>query len=355
MTAAPGPLVADALSEAARRWLRATLSGPDAGSAAPPDLASTGWIDEGGGLHDEAAVLMGCDIGGTKAQSVLCDLSGRVLAEIKAPTAPAGGLAVVAQIRAHKSELLAQAGVAPERLRAAGVGLPAAVDPRSGRLHRAPNVPDLEGRDLRDVLGHALELPVAVENDVNMAVLGEAWLGHGHGRENVVFVALGTGIGMGAMVHGRLLRGAHGAAGEIAALPIGADPFDPATHASGALESVISSAALRAAYSAEGGIVPGNLRELFERHDDAVFAGVLDELAQKLALAVLSICAVIDPSLVIFGGSVGSRPEVQARLEKDLVRCMPEPPKCRVSALGNRAGVLGAVRAARTAFADTLA
>ncbi|PHP28229.1 ROK family protein [Limimaricola cinnabarinus] len=352
MTALPGRLDAAGLSAPARRWLRAALAEGEAGPA-PEDL--TDWTGPEGGLRDDAALLMGSDIGGTKAQSVLCDLSGRVLAEVKAPTAPEGGLAVVEQLRAQKTALLERAQVAPDRLRAAGIGLPAAVDPRSGRLHRAPNVSDLEGRDLRDVIGRALGLPVAVENDVNMAVLGESWLGHGRGRENVVFIALGTGIGMGAMVHGRLLRGAHGAAGEIAALPIGADPFDPATHASGALESVISSAALRAAYAAGGGTAPGNLRELFERPGDPAFAAVLDGLAAKLAQAVLSVCAVIDPSRVIFGGSIGSRPELQERLAAALARCMPEPPDCHVSALGNRAGVLGAARAARLALAESLA
>jgi predicted NBD/HSP70 family sugar kinase len=118
---------------------------------------------------------------------------------------------------------------------------------------------------------------------------------------------------------------------------------------------VISSAALRAAYAAGGGTAPGNLRELFERPGDPAFAAVLDGLAAKLAQAVLSVCAVIDPSRVIFGGSIGSRPELQERLAAALARCMPEPPDCHVSALGNRAGVLGAARAARLALAESLA
>jgi len=306
-------------------------------------------------LRPESIRLFGSDIGGTKAQSIVTDLAGNVLAEIKEPTAPEGGMVVIDQIACHFRRLVAEIPAGPPPM-AAGVGLPGSVHPYTGRLHRLPNIDGLAGKDVRHVLAERLGVPVAVENDVNMAALGEGWRGLGRGCGNFVFVALGTGIGMGTVIGGRLLRGAQGAAGEIASLPIGADPFDPATFASGALESVISSQALMESYGADGGRGGKTLREVFQTGmADSAFDGLLERVARLLAQAILAVVAVVDPELVIFGGGIGSQPELLERTRGHLARCLTEPPECRISALGNRAGVVGAARAARGALADALA
>ncbi len=318
------------------------------------ELTDAGWSGRDGVLDPRRAFLLGVDVGGTKAQSVLCDLNGGVLAEVRTPTAAGGGLAVVEQLGAQRDAMLADSGLDGGRLVAAGIGLPASVDPVTGRLHRAPNVADLEGLDLRALLGERLGLPVAVENDVNMAALGEHWLGEGRDDRSLVFIALGTGIGMGIVLGGELLCGSSGAAGEIAWLPIGADPFDRRTFRSGTLESAISSGALVRSYTERGGMGAGTLRDLFDREDDSAFDAVLDHLAGFLAQAILSVCAILDPGRVVLGGSVGSRKELLDRLRIRLDCCMSAPPECRISSLGNRAGVLGAVRAARLQFARSL-
>lgn len=340
------------LSPAARAVLHRLLCSPDAPAEASDELRLHGWLCDAGRLRPEAAVLLGCDVGGTKTQSVLADLSGRVLAEVKEPTAAAGGLSVIDQIAAQRNRLLHIAGIDPARLRAAAIGMPAAVHPRTGRLSRIPNIAGVEDLDLAAVLSRELALPVVVENDVNLAAQGEHWLGHR--AESMVFIALGTGIGMGIILNDQLVRGAHGAAGEISALPIGADAFDPRTFATGALESVISGKALLASHIARGGQPGRSLRDLFKT-PDAAFAGVQEDLARLLALAVLSVAAVIDPAQVVLGGSIGSRPELLPRLQHHLDRCMNPAPPCRISALGNRAGVLGAVWSARLLLARQIA
>ncbi|QDL94941.1 ROK family protein (plasmid) [Paroceanicella profunda] len=334
----------------AGRPARATPPAGRAGTVAA-ELAQAGWTGPQGGLRPEAALLFGCDVGGTKTQSVLATLDGRVLAEIREQTDPAGGTAVLDQIARHWRELASEQGP----VAAAGIGLPGTVHPRSGQLSRAPNLAGLAGQDMRTVLADRLGVPVAVENDVNLAALGEGWLGDGRGAGSFLFVALGTGIGMGALVEGTLLRGAHGAAGEIAALPIGADAFDPATFATGALESVVSTEALLADYRRLGGEGRGSLRELFRAQaPDPALARVMDRLAGRVALAVLAMTAVLDPERIIFGGGIGSRPELLARIRARTADCMDTPPDCRISALGNRAGVIGAIRAARLALASAL-
>lgn len=346
MTTAFGTCPGAALQPAGRQGLARALR---RGRAAP-DPALSAWLDPEGVLRPEAGCLFGADVGGTKIQSVVTDLDGAVLAEARVET-PTGGAAVLDQLRAHLDELGAGRAIC-----AAGVGLPGAIRPATGHLERAPNLPGLGGRDLRAELEVRLGMPVAVENDVNLAALGESWLGAGAARPGgLAFIALGTGIGMGLARGDDLLRGARGAAGEIAFLPLGGDPFDPALRDCGALESVVSGAALVEDYRARGGRRPGNLRELTaaERWEPELEA-TMERLAERVALAVLSVEAVVDPGLFVFGGGIGSRPELIARIRRHLARASGEPPEIRGSALGNRAGVLGAVRAARLALADRL-
>lgn len=333
--------------------LRATRPTPD------PVLAD-GWLDGSGCFLAQAGCLFGTDIGGTKVQSIVTDLNGRILAEARSETPAAGGEAVLDLVTSHMTQLARRGGAS---ILAAGIGLPGAVHPQTGHLQRAPNLQGFEGRDMRGVLSAHLGVPVAVENDVNFAALGEAWLGHGRAPEiaagGLAFIALGTGIGMGLTWGDRILRGALGAAGEVAVLPIGADPFDPVAHTCGALESVVSGAALVADYRASGGTHAGHtLRDIAkDEGDDAVLDAVMDRLAQHAALAVMSVDAVVNPAVFVFGGGIGSKPALLDRICHVLARLMPDGmpiPDCRISELGNRAGVIGAARAARLAYADTL-
>ncbi|SEN71366.1 Sugar kinase of the NBD/HSP70 family, may contain an N-terminal HTH domain [Loktanella fryxellensis] len=352
----PGPL-ADRLVV----QLRGTGAAPQA------DLAAAGWLDDVGRFVAGAGCLFGSDVGGTKVQSVLTDLNGAVLAEMRGDTPAGGGDAVLDLISAHLAQLTRDVGLT---VRAAGIGLPGAVHPATGHLDRAPNLGGLAGRDMRALLHDRLGVPVAVENDVNLAALGEAWLGHGVAVDGAVspdtpagglaFVALGTGIGMGLVWGDRILRGASGAAGEVAALPIGADPADPASKGCGALESVVSGVALVADYRATGGRQAGETLRQISRDAgaDPALDAVMARLAQRTARAILAIDAIVNPALFVLGGGVGSQPLLLDRIMAELATIMPDGmpvPDCRTSQLGNRAGALGAARVARLAYADQIA
>jgi hypothetical protein len=165
-------------------------------------------------------MILGVDLGGTKVHVALSDLSGEVLAEEMEPTDLRGGPHVVDQIGAIAERLRQQADRAGDPLRSAAVGSPGVLDPRSGKISISPNIPGIETVDLVDALEARLGCSVLIENDVNLGALGEMWHGSATGVGNFAFVALGTGIGMGLVMGGELLRGAHGAAGEIAFLPI---------------------------------------------------------------------------------------------------------------------------------------
>ena len=165
------PIPAQDLPAAGRLALAALLRGTAQTARA---LAGTGWVTAEGRLDPEACCLFGADVGGTKVQSVLTDLDGRVLAETRDATPAAGGDAVLAVISGHLESLAAGRPVG-----AAGIGLPGALDPVTGVLDRAPNLHGLDGRPMPALFAERLALPVAVENDVNLAALGESWLGHG--------------------------------------------------------------------------------------------------------------------------------------------------------------------------------
>lgn len=113
--------------------------------------------------------------------------------------------------------------------------------------------PGIDIIDFRSVVADAVGTPVMLENDVNLAVLGEQWLGRGQGIDDLAFIALGTGIGAGLIVNGALVRGAAGTAGELGYLPFGVDPFEAESPRVGAFERVTATHGIRAAYHASTG------------------------------------------------------------------------------------------------------
>lgn len=321
------------------------------------DLERDGWVVEDGqvqgsvgrsavtyALRPDAAFVLGIDIGGTKLHIALADMQGTVVAESIEPTTNQGGAAVVAQIGRMADALLTQANVAQQRLRGAVMGSPGIVDPTSGAIVIAPNIAGLDSLDVRTALRERLGVDVAIENDVNLAAVGEHWRGNSRQSRSFAFIAVGTGIGMGVFADGQLIRGARGAAGEIAYLPLGGDPYDARGHRLGTLETAAASAGIAARYAGLGGAPDLTVREIFDRLDSDEAARVtIDEVGRVIATAILAVHSVLDPEIVVLGGSIGARPELKLRIEAHLERCMREPVKIELSALGTRATLIGAI------------
>ncbi|NSY19560.1 ROK family transcriptional regulator [Neorhizobium sp. AL 9.2.2] len=330
------------------------------------DLEVDGWVRETGRtqggvgrsavnyeLDPGKAFLFGVDIGGTKVHASIADLSGKVVEEILEATDTRGGMHLVEQLAVLLGTMTAKIGIEPQLVRMGAVGIPGAVDPKTRRITMMPNIAGMTDFDFEAALTARLGFPMVLENDVNVAAKGEQVLGEGHEIDNFVFVALGTGIGMGIISEKRLIRGSRGAAGEISTLPIGGDPFNSSAFGSGVLETSVGSAAIRSRYAGNNGVEGLTVREIFARQDGASQT-VIDEVGRTVAVAIAAIAAVLDPQRVIFGGSVGSRAELIDRVEYHLARCMPVPPACVISSLGNRAGILGAVAIAQEGFYQAL-
>jgi glucokinase len=323
-------------------------------------LEDAGWVAETGRvrgkvgrtavtyqLNPRAGFVIGLDLGGTKLRGGITDLAGELLDEQVVATDARGGKHVLAQISQLSQQLAAAAEAPWERVQGVAIGSPGVLNPRTGAMDWAPNIPTFGSLHVQEELERELGVPVVIDNDVNMAVLGEHWQGLGQGCDDFVFLAVGTGVGMGVVVDGDIRRGAHGAAGEISYLPLGTDPLDPANQAKGAFEEASAGAAIvrrHAAIADRELSVP----EIFAAaaDGDAAALRVLDEEGRLLATALAAVVSIVDPALVVLGGGIGSREEMREPVVTWLERLVPKPPDVRTSVLGHRAGLVGALAVA---------
>ncbi len=296
-------------------------------------------------LQPNGAFVLGVDLGGTKVQVALADLVGRIVGDATQETDRRGARHVIVQIRDMMLDVAGRAGVDPGSVRHGAIGSPGVFRPDTGRIELAPNIEGLDAFDVAQALEDTLGFPVVIENDVNMAALGEWRHGCGQGVADLVFMALGTGIGMGIIAGGRLLHGARGAAGEIAYLPFGGDPFDARGHRFGTLEAAVGGSAILDRYRAGGGAPDADVRAIFDRAGgrDPVASATIEEIARLLVQAIAATQAILDPSLVVLGGSIGARAELRARVLDLATRAMRAPPVLKTSVLRGQAALFGAV------------
>jgi glucokinase len=305
--------------------------------------------------------VIGVDLGGTKIRAAIADLFGTVLSEKVVPTDPTGPDAVIQQILGLGSELAGDADVSMSTVRALAVATPGTVDPRTGQISLAYNIPSFAGIDLASRLQDGNGFRVVLDNDVNMAAVGERWQGLARQCDNFAFLAVGTGIGMGLMLNGEIWQGHGGAAGEIGYLPLGRDPFDPAVKRRGALEESGAGRGIVARYHEARGGAGASANELtaemvFDaaRSGDEAAKRVLDDEARVLATAIAAVNAVVAPELIVLGGGVGANTLLLEPLRGYVAQVVPSPElRVETSGLGHRASLIGSLaiglQAARTA------
>jgi predicted NBD/HSP70 family sugar kinase len=296
-------------------------------------------------IRSGAGFVLGLDVGREFVRGAVADLAGAVRSRASRPAGSASAGARVRKLAQLADELLSGAGVpvGGGTLRQTVVGSPGVVDPGGPALRMAANLPGWERpavlRDLQRLLGDA----TMVENDVDAAAVAERDHGHGRDVSTFAFVSVGTGIGMGLILDGKLHRGAHGAAGEIAFLPLADGQLDPRdARRRGALESAASSAAVvRAARQA--GARFRSARSVFAAaaEGDARAREVVAGEAAIVARALAAIVAVVDPELIVLGGGIGRAPGFAAEVSARLASISPVVPEVRVSALAEDAVVDG--------------
>src|ERR1700735_5572627 len=301
-------------------------------------------------MTHEADYCFAADLGGTKLAAAIADARGRIVAELTEPTDPRGAAHVAEQIAACADKLAQTVGIDVARARHVMVGIPGGIDPRPCRVSLIPNIAGLEDFDVLGFLRSRFGPDVAIENDVNLAMLGEHALGCASRCRNAAFLALGTGAGLGLLIDDKLFRGARGSAGEIADLPIGRDPTSQIPSATFELE--VGSHAILDRYRRQGGTAAATVRDIFRllEQGDEVAASILDTTARWVAVAVVTLQSLLDLELIVFGGSIGVRPELYQRVRRVLPALFSRPINIAPSQLGDRAGLIGAVCSAAHAL-----
>ena len=295
-------------------------------------------------IRRDAGFVLGLDVGREFVRGAVADLAGAVRVRESRPARSASGLARVRELAALAGELLREAGADGDgALLHTVVGSPGVVEGERGVLRLAPNLPGWERpavlRELRNLLGHE----TTIENDVDAAALAERDHGHGRDVSTFAFVSVGTGIGMGLVLEGKLHRGAHGAAGEIAFLPLLHETLDPRdARRRGALESAASAAAVVKA-ARQAGTRLRSARSVFAAaaDGDARAREVVAREAAVVAHALASIVAVVDPELIVLGGGIGRAPGFAEQVGARLAALSPVVPEVRPTALGEDAVVDG--------------
>jgi predicted NBD/HSP70 family sugar kinase len=295
----------------------------------------------------EAAGVLGLDLGARFLRGGVCDLSGEVRARFDVELAGADPRRVFDAAAELTERLIVESGLPAERVQAAVVGVPGVVNAATGRISLAENAHGLDGLEVGAELERELGIPLTVENDVNLAALGERWRGVARDRDDFAFLSIGTGLGAGLVLRGQLHRGHHGAAGEVDyAFGVGLErDIDPCA---GALVAFVREQAAEGKHAtrlAEPFAVPDVFAAA--RDGDELARGAVAEEARRIALHIAPIAAVADIGLVVIGGGIGANGDLLLEpVRAELSSRLPYPPRVEVSALGDAAVLSGALSVA---------
>jgi predicted NBD/HSP70 family sugar kinase len=297
-------------------------------------------------VSDRAGFVVGVDIGGANLRAGATDLYGELICERQEPTSTGGARAVSRQMLTMVNDVVHAAQASHQRLLALGISTPGVVDQRTRRVTSlAYNVSPDGGFDPLGAIGRRYDVPVLVDNNINLAAVGEKWSGLAQRVSTFAYVSIGAGVGMGVVIDDEVVRGAHGAAGEICYLPIGTDPFDERHRLHGGLEDEIGAAAIVAAWRDHDGPAPASAEEVFERAGagEPTALGIVDNVARQLGVAIATICSVIDPELVVLGGGIGSNALLLAPVRATAAALFPLTVRIETSMLGEKAALQGAI------------
>lgn len=307
--------------------------------------------------------VAGVDLGGTKIYTVLAGSKGEVLAEIKMPTEAAKGPEhVIARILESVERVK---GEAPPscRLRSLALGAPGPLDTSRGIIHFAPNL-YWHSLPVGEILEKRTGVPVRLDNDANLAALGEYVYGAGRGASDMIFITISTGVGGGLILGGKLYRGAADGAGEIGHMTLLPDGPRCGCGNRGCLEALSSGTAIAreagklvaggggkgilAAAGGDPGAIDAAVVACAAAEGDPGAISIMEEAARYLGIGIANLVNLLNPSLVVLGGGVmaagdiiwaGVRREIRARsLEAAWSRLRLAP-----AGLGDRAGAMGAV------------
>ncbi|MGI4757163.1 MAG: ROK family protein [Janthinobacterium lividum] len=294
-------------------------------------------------------------MGGTRVRMMLANLDGTPAArwDTHIPEAQKSPEHIVSLLHTGLDAMLVSVPLAP--LLHITAGAPGITDVERGVVLSAPNLAGWTAVPLVQLLEARFGVPAAVDNDTNLAALGEGAAGAARGIDDFIFVALGTGVGAGIVLRGKLHRGRNGSAGEIGYLPIAGAPRQPLRLSeTGQLEGSIGGLGVEARWrdllqgsNRSDAVEIAGLRapEVFDlaERGDALAMELLQWVAQLLADALQAVTLLLDPAMIVLGGGVGSHRSLSAATATMLAKNDFPVPEIRPSSLGTQAQLFGAV------------
>jgi glucokinase len=303
---------------------------------------------------------IGVDVGGTKIAAGVVTPEGEVLHEVRYPSAGPPEVLVENISRAISD------AKGPSEVGGACLAVPGLILARENKVVFSPNLPNIEGIALKDELEARIGVPLTIENDASAAAWGEFRFGAGSEADHLVFITLGTGIGGGVVSHGVLLRGAHGAAGELGHTTIHATGPRCACGNRGCLEALASGSAIArranemaaerpdsklARLATTRKVLGEDVTELAREGDEAALS-VLEEAGTWLGVGVASFVNIFNPEVVAVGGGASEAGELILAATRREVHLRARPPsrdlaRIQSATLGPQSGVIGAAALAR--------
>lgn len=303
--------------------------------------------------------VVGVDLGGTKISTALSDFEGKIINQTTIPTdAHEGEVPVLNRIINSIEKVVNDSAVSYEDIKGIGIGSPGPLDAKQGIIITTPNLP-FKNFNLVKPISEKFGVPVFLDNDANVAAIGEFMFGAGKGAENIVFFTVSTGVGGGAILNGKVYRGHTSNALEIGHMTVA--PHGPRCNCGnvGCVEATSSGTAIaKRAHEALSTKVETSLRkyenvtsyEVFVEAaaGDPVAKDIIDDAMNYLGIAVANAVSIFDPEYVIIGGGVSKAGDVVFDTVRKVVnkRCfksMAESVKIVPAGLGTDAGLIGAV------------
>ncbi|MFD1850276.1 ROK family glucokinase [Oceanobacillus bengalensis] len=306
-------------------------------------------------------MMIGIDIGGTTVKIGFINHIGEIIEkwEIKTNKTNAGH-AIVDDIWNAINHKFTSANIDIKSVLGIGVGAPGFIDSETGIVFEAVNI-GWKNFDLAGQLTEKSKLPVFVQNDANIAALGENWQGAGNQAKNIIAVTLGTGVGGGIIVNGSILNGENGMAGEIGHIKVDPNGTPCNCGGVGCLETISSATGitrqgmdavalnpnsdLALLYKQKGGL---SARDIFDlaKSGDKTCVHIVKKTTDVLGLAIANIATVINPSVILIGGGVSKAgdyliTEITTAFEKYAIPNLREMCEIKTARLGNDAGIIG--------------
>lgn len=308
---------------------------------------------------------LGIDLGGTAFKIGLVDEEYRIVAHTSRPTRQheRSFEDVVSDMADAARELAAEYGLSVEQLTGIGIGAPGCVDQASGDLLFAGNLNWFD-KPLRRELEKRLGVPVHVGNDADCAIIGETLAGAARGRKNVLMLTLGTGVGGGMIIDGRMFAGTNGTGGELGHVPLVHNGAPCTCGLKGCLEAYASvtaflhytrlameahpESAMNAHAASRGGVVDGLTAFDCAKQGDEAAIGVIDTYTTYVAAGIGGFVNVFRPEIVLIGGGISAQgpalmDPINAKLPNYVFASTRLPlPQVTAATLGNDAGIIGA-------------